>query len=139
MCFSLDNKTLYISDGIAEIRYSDLCNVLSAYKIEEICLPPSLKVIHDHTFFDFPEIKQIYIPESVKHIGTQAFWGLDNLEALTLPRTVLFVGKHAFCNCRKLKLTILGKEENLPKGWDAEFAVNIGCISFKEPKRQYYV
>ena len=132
MEYTVCDKKLTIATGTAEISFQDVSDVLSANDLEEIQLPSTIKIIHDNTFFDFPGVKRINIPNGIQQIGSQAFWGLDDLEELALPITVPFVGKHAFCNCTNLTLTILGNPNNIPSGWDTEFAVNIKGIHFQK-------
>lgn len=125
MEYILCGKRLVVAEGITEIRYGDLCEILGSAEPEEVCLPETVEKIHNDAFFDFPSIKRINIPPNVQYIGSQAFWGLDALEELTLPIAVPAIGYHAFCNCPNLTLTIVGDTETFPAGWDTEFAANI--------------
>ena len=131
MEYIIVDKKLIVCDGTTEIGYHDIYKVISTTEIEEVCLPATITVIHDNSFFDYPEIKRINIPEGIQYIGSQAFWGLDDLEELTLPVTVPFVGKYAFCNCGRLTLTISGSAMDIPSGWDSEFAVNVKEVRFQ--------
>jgi len=131
MEYTICDKKLIVGAGTVEICYTDIFDVFNGNDLEEVQLPPNLRIIHDHTFFDFPGVKRINIPNGVQHIGSQSFWGLDDLKELTLPVTVPFVGKQAFCNCTELTLTILGKPTDIPSGWDTEFAANIKNVRFQ--------
>ncbi len=123
-------KSLVVPEGTVTIGLEDICNYLYENSIEEILLPSTLEIIEDSTFFDFDEIKKINIPKSVIEIGSQAFYGLDEIEELVIPNTVKRVKKHAFCNISKCKLIIVGEFQNIPNGWDTEFAANIKEICF---------
>ena len=123
------NKTLIIPQETVRIGFRDICDCIHSNPIKEILLPSSLEVIEDGTFFDFAEIEKINIPENVKKIGSQAFWGLDRVEELILPGTVEQISKHAFCNLRG-RLVIVCDPQNLPAGWDAEFAANVKEVCF---------
>ena len=132
MEYTLCDKKLIVGTGTVEICHGDIFEIINGNDLEEVQLPPTLRLIHDNTFFDFPHIKRINVPEGVEHIGAQAFWGLDDLKELTLPLTVRFIGKHAFCNCTQLTLTIPGNPRDIPTGWDTEFAANIKNVCFQE-------
>lgn len=132
MEYTIVDRKLIICDGTIEIGYRDICNVIAKNEIDEIYLPATIKVIHDDTFSDWADISRINIPKGIQHIGSQAFWGLDELEELTLPISVSFVGKHAFCNCRKLILTVIGSDGDVPSGWDSEFVANIKEVCFRK-------
>ncbi len=121
---------LIVPEGTKTIGFHDIVDYIRDSFIEEILLPSSLEIIEENTFFDFVEIQKINIPKSVTEIGSQAFWGLDQIQELTIPDTVKRVGKHAFCNIPKCKLVIVGEHQNLPEGWDAEFAANVKGICF---------
>ena len=121
----IKGKVLIVPEGTVKIGFKDICNYIYDDLIEEILLPSTLEFIEDNTFFDFTEIKKINIPKSVIEIGSQAFWGLDRVEELVIPSTVKRVGKHAFCNIPQCKLVIVGEHQEIPNGWDAEFAANV--------------
>ena len=116
---------LIVPEGTVRIGFLDICDYLWDRSVEEVWLPSTLKVIEDHTFFDFTQIKKITIPESVVSIGAQAFWGLDALERLLIPSTVECVEKGAFCNLSRCELVITGPNLTIPQGWAAEFAINV--------------
>ena len=131
MEYTVCDKKLIVGSGTVEICYADVLNIFVDEDLEEIQLPPTVRVIHDNTFFDFPSVKRINIPNGVRYIGERSFWGLDDLKEVTLPISVPFIGKHAFCNCTKLILTIVGNSSDVPSGWDKEFAANIKEIRFQ--------
>ena len=122
--------TLTVPEGTVRIGFRDICEYVSDGHIEEILLPSTLSVIEPDTFFDFAELKRINIPDGITEIGSQAFWGLDHIEELVIPDTVKRVGKHAFCNISRCTLTIVGKAQRVPEGWDEEFAANVKEIRF---------
>ena len=123
-------KVLVIPEGTIKIGFKDICNYIYDNLIEEILLPSTLEIIEDNTFFDFQDIKKINIPMSVTEIGAQAFWGLEQIEELVIPSTVERIKKHAFCNIRRCRLGIVCEHQNLPDGWDTEFAANVKEICF---------
>lgn len=125
----MKNQTLIIPQGTVRIGFRDICEFIHSNPIKEILLPQTLEVIEDGTFFDFTEIETINIPANVKEIDSQAFWGLDRVKELLLPGTVERVKKHAFCNL-KGRLVIDCDPQNLPAGWDAEFAANVKEVCF---------
>ena len=125
----LKNQTLVVPEGTVRIGFRDICEIVHGNPVEEILLPQTLEVIEDGTFFDFTEIETINIPANVKEIGSRAFWGLDRVKELFLPGTVEQVKKHAFCNL-KGRLVIACDPQNLPTGWDAEFAANVKKVCF---------
>lgn len=127
----IEGTVLIIPEGTKKIGFTDICNYIHNNLIEEIILPSTLETIEENTFFDFTEIRKINIPKSVTQIGSQAFWGLDQVDELIVPGTVNRVEKHAFCNIPKCRLVITGSRQELPKGWDEEFAENIKEILFE--------
>ena len=126
----IKGTVLMIPEGTKKIGFNDICNYIHSNLIEEILLPSTLEIIKANTFFDFVEIKKINIPKSVIQIGTQAFWGLDQVKELIIPSTVKQVEKYAFCDIPQCKLVIVGERQEIPKGWDAEFAANVKEICF---------
>ena len=126
----IKGTVLIIPEGTKKIGFTDICNYIYDNLIEEILLPSTLETIDANTFFDFTELKKINIPKSVIEIGAQAFWGLDQMRELIIPSTVKRVGKHAFCNIPQCKLVIVGEYQEIPNGWDAEFAANVKEICF---------
>ena len=134
MNHQLIGRKLFVAEGTKELDSRVLCDLLAKNIVTEICLPDSLEVIPDNAFFDDPFLAQINLPPHVRHIGTCAFWGLDDLrQEIVLPVTVQSIGKHAFCNCKQLKLTVVADPENLPAGWNPEFAANLGEVRFIKP------
>lgn len=121
---------LIIPEGIKKICFTDICGYIHKNQIEEILLPSTLKVIEAYTFYDFTEVKRINVPSSVTKIGSEAFFGLDSLKELCIPLTVKRVEKHAFCNLPECRLVISGKCQEIPSGWDREFAANVKEICF---------
>ena len=126
----IKGTVLIIPEGTKKIGFSDIYDYIHGNLIEEILLPSTLEVIEAYTFFDFAELKKINIPKSVLKIGSQAFWGLDEIKDLVIPSSVKQVEKHAFCNIPQCKLVIVGEHQEIPNGWDAEFAANVKEICF---------
>ena len=71
--------------------------------LEEIILPPSLKVLGEEAFEGCSSLFRIDIPEGVEIIPQRAFADCVGLAEVSLPSTLKELGKEAFKNCSSLE------------------------------------
>ena len=62
MEYIIREHKLIILSGTTELCFQDVCDILSEHEPTEICIPSTVRKIHESTFFDFPFIETIHLP-----------------------------------------------------------------------------
>ena len=101
-CYYL--KSIEVPEGVECI--GDRCFYHSA--IEEIKLPPTLKMLKKGVFYDCKNLKHIEIPNGVEHIGKECFL-FSEIEEITLPSTLKEIDENALSLCFNLKTVFVEK------------------------------
>ncbi len=92
------NRISYtISSGIEHIANE----AFSHSKLENICIPNTVKTIGEYTFIYCVFLTNIEIPDSVISVGKRAFCNCEVIKSLTLPKGLECIesGTFEFCNC----------------------------------------
>lgn len=74
---------------------------------EDFKIPDNVKVIGNHVFSGWTNLKTVLIPTGVTKIGDNAFEECTNLETIEIPASVQEIGSYAFVSCSKLKIVTL--------------------------------
>ncbi len=77
-------------------------------RLEEVCLPDSVKAIGKHAFRGCSRLKTMSIGSNVTLIGDFAFDSCTGLTEVRLPDSVREIGKYAFRGCSRLKTMCIG-------------------------------
>lgn len=120
--WSLDVKTVWISDGVTSIGNiafmgcSDLVSVRlpngltgiggaafsECTNLTDITLPDSVTSIEASAFYKCSSLKNLNIPTGVVTIGQGAFYGCANLTEITIPEGLTKIEKQTFSGCSNL-------------------------------------
>ncbi len=93
-CWREQCVTVVFEEGLTEI---DAGYLNAFWKVKEIKLPKSLRVIGKEAFDDCRELKKVKFPSKLKVIGERAFSNCA-LKKANLPKSVKEIGKYAFGN-----------------------------------------
>ncbi len=94
-----------------------------AWKLTNLILPQSLKVIGEDAFGFCSSLKTVTVPQLVEELGAYAFHDCTSLNAITLPENLLAVRREAFATCTSLEtialpdtVTAIGREAFIKSG-----------------------
>ncbi len=89
---------------------------LNCTTLQSITLPPSLKVIYSHAFYN-TSLTSVVLPAGVTDLKTYAFAGCTQLLTVTLSEGLVNIGANAFDGCAALtELTIPANVKNINAG-----------------------
>ena len=103
---SKENKelvTFEFYDKNSNLLGSNLCH---RNNITDIVVSKDAKVLGEHVFENFPNLKNVSGMENIETICDYAFYNCSKLSEVIMPNTVTSLGDYAFCNCYGLKLTL---------------------------------
>jgi hypothetical protein len=83
------------------------------YKLKEINIPKSLKVIGVCTFEECSSLEKIVLPDTVEYIGEGAFEECINLKEITLSKNLKEIGKGAFVDCGLQDIIVPGSTKKI--------------------------
>jgi len=150
-------RYLVIEDGITYIGHH---NFAFWEEIEELTLPPSVKVIGVEAFTNCTNLKQIHFseglttihkeafykckalenftfPESLEAISMGAFWGCSALKRITIPKKVKCIAYQAFADCDSLTKVTLNNGLDSIEGKAFQWCDALRSIKF--PKTISYI
>jgi len=92
------NATIPYEPGVSPTDVAGL-------QVQEVILPPTLKVIGDRFFRRFTELRTIALPATVTHIGPGAFNVCRELRYINFPAGLKRIDDFAFFQCFRLGLS----------------------------------
>ena len=93
-------RHLVIEDGI---KYIGRKNFAYWEELEELTLPPSVKILRISAFEKCTNLKRVNFTEGLEIIGKDAFNECKNLEKMTFPKSLQKIGQFSFFCCDSLK------------------------------------
>ncbi len=114
---NLVNLDDYIIEGATVIKYIGTSkkttvpeyiekigeNAFANSDVEDVILPPNLKIIEKSAFGWCEKLKNIAFPDTLEIIDEFAFADCSSLESIILPDSVQFIGASAFHACSSVK------------------------------------
>lgn len=104
------SNTCFYYEGIGKYMFTD------CWKLENIKLPNSIRVIHEEAFRGFAnqegqiyvqQLKRVTLYPGLEVIGQKAFYQNMFLEEINFPNGLEDIGEYAFYYCRRLKTASL--------------------------------
>ena len=144
---TIDEQDWYAMRNMHNLVYLDLSGLSisempygaleGCWQIETVILPPTLKAIRGHAFYNtgvsdliLPDslreisgsynfyncdsLRSIVIPDSVKSLPSYCFSNSNNLEAVQLPCKLSSMGSYCFQSCNLLSLSVPGTLYAIP-------------------------
>ena len=114
---NLQDSLLYLGDRLPDTGDFDIdkysTGVFTGCPIEQITLPPNLKVI-GHGCLAETKIKSYKFPASLQVIEQYALRYNDELTGITIPASVTKLGKHVLDNCDNLNTIYYNTDADIP-------------------------
>lgn len=93
-------RHLVIADGI---KYIGRNNFACWEELEELTLPPSVKIIRIRAFEECTNLKRVHFSEGLETVGKKAFYECKSLEKVVFPKSLRKIGEFSFFCCDSLK------------------------------------
>jgi len=93
-------RHLVIEDGI---KYIGRKNFAFWEELEELTLPPSVKILRIRAFEKCTNLKCVHFSEGLETIGKEAFYECKSLEKMAFPKRLQKIGQFSFFCCDSLK------------------------------------
>lgn len=117
-------RHLVIEDGI---KYIGRKNFACWEELEELTLPPSVKILRIRAFEYCTNLKCVHFSEGLETIGKEAFYECKSLEKMTFPKSLQKIGQFSFFCCDSLKkVRIPGSVKTI------EYKAFAGCDNLSE-------
>lgn len=117
-------RHLVIEDGV---KYIGRKNFAFWEELEELTLPPSVKILRMNAFEKCPNLKCVHFSEGLETIGKEAFYECKSLEKMTFPKSLQKIGQFSFFCCDSLKkVKIPGSVKTI------EYKAFAGCDNLTE-------
>lgn len=88
-----------ISENVTAVGKYAFAN---CYKVTEVILPSTLKIIDEWSFAGCILLSTVSIPDTVTTIGSYAFYWCPSLTTVTIPQKTSFIGTAPFGQCENL-------------------------------------
>lgn len=117
-------RHLVIEDGI---KYIGRKNFAYWEELEELTLPPSVKILRIKAFEKCTNLKYVHFSEGLETIGKEAFYECKSLAKMTFPKSLQKIGQFSFFCCDSLKkVKIPGNVKTI------EYKAFAGCENLSE-------
>ena len=117
-------RHLVIEDGV---KYIGRKNFACWDELEELTLPPSVKILRLRAFEKCTNLKRVHFSEGLETIGKEAFYECKSLEKMTFPASLQKIGQFSFFCCDSLK------KIKIPSGVrNIDYKAFAGCDSLTE-------
>lgn len=93
-------RHLVIENGV---KYIGRNNFACWEELEELTLPPSVKILRIRAFEKCTNLKYVHFSEGLETIGKEAFYECKSLEKMTFPKSLQKIGQFSFFCCDSLK------------------------------------
>ena len=117
-------RHLVIEDGI---KYIGRKNFACWEELEELTLPPSVKILRIRAFEKCTNLKCVHFSEGLETVGKEAFYECKSLETVVFPKSLRKIGEFSFFCCDSLKkVKIPGNLKTI------EYKAFAGCDNLSE-------
>lgn len=93
-------RHLVIENGV---KYIGRNNFACWEELEELTLPPSVKILRIRAFEKCTNLKYVHFSEGLETIGKEAFYECKSLEKMMFPKSLQKIGQFSFFCCDSLK------------------------------------
>ena len=93
-------RRVVVPEGVRELK--GIC-FAGCKALEEVVLPPSLRVIEEDAFWSCASLRTILLPEGLEEIKRGAFARCAGLEKISFPPSLRTIGINAFLLCENLR------------------------------------
>ena len=93
-------RRVAVPEGVRELKAFCFAECAA---LEEVVLPPSLRVIGENAFWSCASLRTILLPEGLEEIRMGAFARCAGLEKISFPPSLRTIGINAFLLCENLR------------------------------------